>query len=80
MYIDPKTVVVKDHVKNNQQVEFSHYRDNQFWYKTELGFLFPISLDEVLSSKVTLLAKDKALLFMRWMRKYIDEFKNQTKL
>lgn len=74
-YIDPKTVSIKEHVVNNQKVHFSFFRDNQFWYKTDLGFLFPISLEEVQSGKVTLLQEDKALLFMRWMRKYIDSCK-----
>lgn len=74
-YIDPKTVSIKDHVVNDQKVHFSFFRDNQFWYKTDLGFVFPISLEEVQSSKVTLLQEDKALLFMRWMIKYIESCK-----
>jgi hypothetical protein len=40
-----------------------------------LGFVFPIPLEEVQSSKVTLLQEDKALLFMRWMRKYVESCK-----
>ncbi len=74
-YIDPKTVSIKEHVINNQKVHFSFFRDNQFWYKTDLGFVFPISLEEVQAGKVTLLQEDKALLFMRWMRKYIESCK-----
>ena len=74
-YIDTKTVSIKEHVVNDQKVHFSFFRDNQFWYKTDLGFVFPISLEEVQLSKVTLLQEDKALLFMRWMRKYIESCK-----
>lgn len=76
-YIDPKTVNIKEHVNNNQRVRFNCYRDGQFWYETELGLLFPISLEEVVASKVTLLADDKALLFMRWIRKYVESAKSE---
>lgn len=75
-YVDPKAVVIKDHVKDNQKVRFNCYRDGQFWYETELGLVFPISLEEVTASKVTLLPEDKALLFMRWIRKYVESVKN----
>jgi hypothetical protein len=75
-YVDPKTVVIKDHVKDNQKVRFNCYRDGQFWYETDLGLVFPISLEEVTASKVTLLPEDKALLFMRWIRKYVESAKN----
>lgn len=77
-YVDPKTVVIKDHVKYGKKVKFSLYRDGQFWYETEDGLVFPISMEEVQASKVTLLAEDKAILFMRWMRKYIDSAKNEV--
>jgi hypothetical protein len=76
-YIDPKTVVIKDHVTNNKKVKFNCYRDGQFWYETELGLIFPISLEEVTASKVTLLPEDKAILFMRWIRKYVESAKNE---
>ena len=76
-YVNPKTVVIKDHVSNNQKVKFNCYRDGQFWYATELGLVFPISLEEVVASKVTLLPEDKAILFMRWIRKYVESAKNE---
>ena len=69
-YVDPKTVDFKEHVRDGQKVHFVLFRDDQFWYETEKGYRFPISLEEVRNSKVSLLASDKALLFMRWMRKY----------
>jgi len=74
-YIDPKTVKLSDLVKDNKKVRFSHYRDGEFFYTTDDGFTFPVPLDDITGNKVTLLAEDKALLFMRWIRKYIDTFK-----
>jgi hypothetical protein len=76
-YVDPKTVVMKDLVKDNKKVRFSFYRDREFWYQHEDGFTFPIALDEVEGPKTraTLLAEDKALYFMRWMKKYIEKCK-----
>jgi len=67
-----------DLVKDGKKVRFSFYRDNCFWYKHEDGFQFPISLEEVQSSKVTMLDEDLAILFMRWMRKHIAELANST--
>jgi len=74
-YIDPKTVKLVDLVRDNKKVRFSFFRENEFWYETEDGFTFPISLAEATNSRVTLLAEDKAILFMRWMKKYIDSCK-----
>lgn len=74
-YIDPKTVKIVDLVKDNKKVRFSHYRDFEFWYKTDDGFSFPVPLRDINNDKVTLLAEDKALLFMRWIRKYIESMK-----
>jgi hypothetical protein len=45
-YVDPKSVVIKEHVKEGQKVHFQYFRDNEFWYKTDAGLLFPISLQE----------------------------------
>lgn len=74
-YIDPKTVDIKELIRPPKKVRFVHFRDNEFWYETEDGFLFPISLAEATASKVTFLAEDRAILFMRWIRKYVETFK-----
>ncbi len=71
-HVDPRTVKLIDLVKDNKKVKFSFFRDNEFWFEQEDGFQFPISLEEILASRVTILAEDKALLYMRWMRKYIE--------
>ena len=59
---------IKDMVKDNQQVTFQFYREGQLWYHTECGFEFPVPVDE--AGTATFLAQDKALLFMRYIRKH----------
>ena len=80
IYVDPRTVKMVDLVRNNKQVYFSYYRDHEFWYKHEDGLLFPVALSEVdnPASRATLLAKDKAIYFMRWMKKYIEICKKEN--
>lgn len=54
--------------KENGDVEFQYYRDSSLWYKTECGVVFPVPIEDIGNS--TFLNKDKARLFMRYMRKY----------
>lgn len=63
-------LTVKDMVKDNKQVTFVHYREGELWYRTEDGFEFPVPVADVGSA--TMLASDKALLFMRYIRKHVD--------
>jgi hypothetical protein len=79
-YIDPRTVKLIDLVRNQKKVYFSYYRDKEFWYRHEDGLLFPVALSEVddPASRATLLAEDKAIYFMRWMKKYIEAAKNES--
>ncbi len=76
--IDVTKISITDLVRGEQKVKFSYYKDREFWYQHENGFIFPIPLSDVddASSKPTLLAEDKAMFFMRWIRKYIAELKN----
>jgi len=62
-------VNIKDIVKDKQG-RFSFYRDKQLFYRTEDDFEFPVPIDDV--ANATFLAEDKAILFMRWIRKHID--------
>ena len=50
-YVDPKTVVIKEHVNQSQMVHFEYFRDEEFWYRTDKGLLFAISLKEASSRK-----------------------------
>ena len=61
---------VKDMVKNNQQVEFIKFDNDSLWYKAENGFMFPVPVADTGSAIFN--PKDKALLFMRWIKKQLD--------
>lgn len=60
--------IVKDKV-----VRFQYYRDRELWYQTEDGFSFPIKAED--AGTGTFKAEDKAIFFMRWIRKHLDEMK-----
>jgi hypothetical protein len=68
-----KTRTIKQMVENNQKVRFQFYRDGQLWYVTECGFEFPVPISE--AGTATFLAEDKAILFMRYIRKYMEFLK-----
>lgn len=61
---------IKDMVKDNKKVRFTYYRDGSCYYKTECGFEFPVPISDI--GNATLLAEDKALLFMRYIRKHLE--------
>lgn len=61
---------LKEMVVDGKKVRFQQYRDGNLWYVTETGFIFPVPIDDV--GTATLLAEDKALLFMRYIRKHIQ--------
>jgi hypothetical protein len=61
---------IKDLVKDNKKVRFVSYREGEFIYSTECGFEFPIPASDL--GKATLLAEDKALLFLRYIRRHVD--------
>ena len=67
------TRTIKEMVENNQKVRFRFYRDGQLWYATECGFEFPVPISE--AGTATFLAEDKAILFMRYIRKYLEFLK-----
>jgi hypothetical protein len=60
---------IKDMVKN-KQVTFLHYREHELWYTTECGFEFPVPIRDV--EGATLENTDKAIYFMRWIRKHLN--------
>jgi hypothetical protein len=60
---------LKEMVVNNQTVRFSFYRDGQLWYETECGFRFPVPIED--AGTATFLAEDRAILFMRYIRKQL---------
>lgn len=60
---------LKEMVVNNQKVRFEFYRDGQLWYATECGFRFPVPIAD--TGTATFLAEDRAILFMRYIRKQL---------
>lgn len=60
---------IKDMVKDGKQVTFKFYKAKELWYVTECGFEFPVPIDDI--GDATFLAQDKAMLFMRYIRKHL---------
>ena len=60
---------IKDMVKDNKVVKFQRYKDLNLWYVTECGFEFPVPIED--TGTATFLEEDKALLFMRYIRKHL---------
>lgn len=70
---------IKDMVKDNKQVVFKYYRDGQLFYETECGFEFAVPISDI--GNATFFARDKAMLFMRYIRKHmkmLEDAKNAT--
>jgi hypothetical protein len=61
---------IKDMVKNNKKVFFKFYRQKELWYSTEDGFEFPVPIED--AGDGIFLNEDKAMLFMRYMRKHLE--------
>ena len=59
---------IKDMVKN-KVVKFQYFRENELFYVTECGFLFPVPISDV--GNATLKNEDNALYFMRYIRKQL---------
>jgi hypothetical protein len=66
---------IKDCVLDGKKVTFVRYQGGQplaggeLWYRCENGFEFPVPACD--TGGAIFLAEDKALLFMRWIRKHI---------
>ena len=60
---------LKDLVKG--KVKFVEYRKGNLWYESSLyTFTFPVPIEDV--GDGVFLAEDKALLFMRYIRKHLE--------
>ncbi len=57
-----------DMVKN-KIVRFQYYRDGNLWYVTEDDYHFPVPIADI--GNATFLAEDKAILFMRYIRRHM---------
>jgi hypothetical protein len=68
-----KNLNVEEIIKTSTKVNFVYYRDNNLYYKTSNGFEFPVSIED--AGTATFLAEDKPILFMRWIRKHVENIK-----
>jgi len=59
---------LKDCVKGS--VKFLYYRKGELYYQCENGFTFPVPIED--TGDASFCDEDKAMLFMRWIRKAID--------
>jgi hypothetical protein len=67
---------IKEMVQN-KKVKFVRYQNKELWYVTECGFEFPVPISD--TGEASFISEDKALLFMRWIRKHIENI-NAAKL
>lgn len=69
---------IKDLVKENR-VNFRFYRKGELWYETvNPKFAFPVPIDD--TGDGTFLAEDKAIIFMRYIRKQIEAVIKESSL
>jgi len=72
---------IKELIKGNF-VKFDSYRQGNFYYKIikseqtalqveSIAYLFTVPVDDI--GTATLLSEDKAITFMRWIRKAIND-------
>ena len=70
---DTITINIKDLVKDTR-VKFLYYRSSELWYEIEgKNFRFPVDIHD--TGDATFLPEDKALIFMRYIRKQLEELK-----
>lgn len=67
---------IKDMIKN-KKVTFVYYKENELWYTTECGFEFPVPISDTGGAEFR--NEDKAMLFMRWIRKHIQYLEDAKK-
>lgn len=60
----------------DQQVHFMFARETQLWYQTTSGFAFPVPFEDM--EKGTFLRDDKAIYFMRYIRKHLAKVEEEN--
>ena len=61
---------IKRAVTENRRAKFVYYRDGSLWYSTEFDEIFPVPISD--TGNATFNTEEKALLLMRYMRKWND--------
>lgn len=65
---------IKSMVSGDKKVRFTKYFDGSLYYQTDDGFEFPVPVSDI--GTATFLAEDRAILFMRYIRKQLDLLKS----
>ena len=65
-------ITLKEHVKGKAYFEF--YRKGELFYKTDSGLEFRVPCND--TGDGVFLKEDKAILFMRYIRKELEDRKN----
>jgi len=61
---------LKDCVKGN--VFFLYYRKEELYYQCQNGLVFRVPVSDTGDATFFIFIEDKAMLFMRWIRKELD--------
>lgn len=61
---------LKSLVSQGKQVHFQFYRKGELHYKTDDGFDFTVPVSD--AGDATFLSSDRAMLFMRYIRKQLE--------
>lgn len=61
-------MTIKEHIKG--KVTFEKYQKGELFYKTETGLVFPVPISDC--GDAAFLKEDKAMLFMRYIRKHLE--------
>lgn len=64
---------LKEMVANDAKVHFEYFRKGELWYITDCGFEFPVPVED--TGDGTFLKSDRAMLFMRYIRKQLESIK-----
>lgn len=62
---------IKRAVSENRQATLTHVHAGNIWYTTEFNESFPVPISDI--GEATFSATEKALLLMRYMRKWNKE-------
>ena len=57
----------------------SNIKECELWYRTECGFKFPVPISED-AGNTTFLVEDRAMLFMRYIKKQIVAVKAEAEV
>jgi hypothetical protein len=68
---------IKEMVQGDKKVTFCFYRKGELWYVTECGFEFPVPIED--TGDGVFLASDRAILFMRYIRKQLASIEEGKK-